>query len=390
VTADYPSCSEIVPLAKMCVSRRPRLVFRLKAQFRALRVGCIAQTTPVDVIPSTQSSKLNKTLTVRLSNMPRGGQRCACEAVMRLLVESLLRLCAVVALAHATTVAQGAMTIVALSGEEAPGPGVAFTRFSSPVLSAEGTVAFQASLAGPSTDVFPHGIWVGTPHSLRALAVAGDDAADVAVARYRTVGTPHVLTPDAATLFYGNLVQEGGVTFDDDYGIWTGAPNDVSLFARKQDQARQLPADVNYSLFDAFPHASGRIGLSASLQGPDVELSSGSAAWIGEMASPQSLQLVARAGDAAPGLPPDWRFLGVGTPVPNAVGEFALTSTATNADPAAQQSGIWTGEANELRLLTCNPVSGQAKQMNCGSSPSPAMRRLARAVGNLRTSRPRD
>jgi hypothetical protein len=270
---------------------------------------------------------------------------------MQRFVTSTLALCAVAALLVPWPVAHAAMSIVALSGEQAPGPGVAFTRFSSPILNAEGIVAFQAALDAPSTDVFPHGIWVGAPHSLRALAVAGDDAAGVTVARYRTVGTPHILTSDGASLFYGNLVQEGGVTFDNDYGIWTGAPHDVRLFARKQDQAPQLPDDVGYSLFDAHPHASGRIGLSASLEGPNVDLSNGAAAWIGELASPQSLRLVARAGDPAPGLPPDWRFAGVGTPAPYATGNFALFATATSADPVAQQPGLWTGDSDELRLL---------------------------------------
>ena len=239
---------------------------------------------------------------------------------------------------------------VALSGEAAPGTAASFRTFANPIMNGSGDVAFQANLTGPTTDVVPHGVWAGVPGALRTLAVAGQPAPGIGGARFRTPGWPIVLTSDGASLFYGQLVEENGITFDNGYGIWTGMPGDMRLYSRRGDPAPGLPPGVNYDLFFANPHYSGRLGFSASLQGPAVDGSNYSAAWVGSIESPDSLRLIARGGDPAPGLPPGSRFLNLATPSVNASGAVLLQATATSALPGAPVVvGIWAGPPDNLR-----------------------------------------
>ena len=250
------------------------------------------------------------------------------------------------ALAPCIVSAQVTHRPVALSGEAAPGTADTFRTFANPVINAAGDVAFQSNLSGPTADVVPHGVWAGTRGGLRTVAVAGAAAPGTGGARFRTPGWPIVLTGDGQTLFYGTLVQGGDVTFDNDYGIWSGAPGAMQLFSRRGDPAPGLPG-VRYDLFFANTHPSGAIGFNASLAGPTVNETNNSAAWVGTIASGKSLQLLARAGDAAPGLAAGVRFRSVGTPMVNASGQVALHALA--AVGPTNVEGVWVGPPGNLQ-----------------------------------------
>jgi hypothetical protein len=249
---------------------------------------------------------------------------------------------------------------IAVSNDEAPGADAVFLRFSNPVINAFGNVAFQAHLSGSTSDVVPHGTWVSSNVSLRPLAIAGHEAAGVDGARFKTPGWPLILTPNDESLFYGNLVNENGIAFENDYGIWVGPPEDLHLLARKSDPAPGLPTDVNYSLFFANPHSSGQIGFSASLQGTGVDTSNDSAAWVGNLSGSGSLHLIARGGDVAPDLPAGSRFVSIGTPSVNAVGHVAMLSTATVGGDVTQRIGLWAGAPSDLHLVAIgnSPAAG--------------------------------
>ena len=159
-------------------------------------------------------------------------------------------------------------------------------------------------------------------------------------------------------------MNEDGIGFENDYGIWVGPPEDLRLLARKSDAAPGLPPGVNYSLFYASPHPSGQIGFSASLQGTGVDPSNESAAWVGQLSGPESLQLIARGGDVAPGLPAGSRFVSIGTPSVNAAGHVAMLSTATVGGAATQRIGLWAGTPDGLHLVAIgdSPAPGVANR----------------------------
>jgi len=154
-------------------------------------------------------------------------------------------LAAVISFGSSVLSAEVTYLAVAHSGETAPGTSERFVSFANPVINVVGDVAFQANLTGPTTDVVPHGMWAGRSGSLGAMAMAGHEAPGTGGARFCTTGWPIVLTDDGQVLFYAQLVQEGSVTFDNDYGIWAGAFDGVQLIARRSEPAAQLPLGVN-------------------------------------------------------------------------------------------------------------------------------------------------
>jgi hypothetical protein len=244
--------------------------------------------------------------------------------------------------------ARASTFVVARTGDAAPD--AMFLRFGSPVINSEGEVAFQSFLLGPTTDVVPHGVFVGTASESQAIAIAGAFS-DVG-SRYRTPGPPNILTANRQALFYGNLVHGAGVTSENDYGVWAGPPADVQITARHGDQAPGLPTGVNYSLFVARPTSSGALGIAASLQGEGVNETNSNAAWVGSMAPNNQLELIARAGDFAPGLPANSRFLSLGAPAVNSAGQFLMGAAATNSGaPGSVVTGIWSRNHGDLELL---------------------------------------
>jgi len=248
--------------------------------------------------------------------------------------------------------------VVALSGEQAPGAADTFRTFANPVISSDGRVAFQANLSGPVTNFVPHGVWAGSRGDLKALALAGREAPDTGGARFRSPGWPITLTRSGEVLFYGSLLEGGGVTFDNDYGIWAGAPGGVRLVSRRGSPAAGLPGGVNYNLFFANPHPSGAMGFSASLSGPGVDGTNDTAVWLGRIGPTPSLQLLARGGDAAPGMQAGSRFTGLGTPLVSESGRIVLpANVVTPASGTQPLQGFWAGTPDALRVVA---LSGDA------------------------------
>jgi len=186
--------------------------------------------------------------------------------------------------------------VLALTGQAAPGTEAEFVRFGTPVINGSSDVAFQSFLCGPNTDVVLHGVFVGSSIAIQSAAVAGQAADGGGGARFRTPGPPQVLTTDRQVLFYGNMVDEFGVTFENDYGIWAGAPSDVQLIARNGAGVPRLPLNTAYTQFFARPTSSGVVGLSASFQGPGVDETNKNAAWIGPTTPPVCLMAGASPG----------------------------------------------------------------------------------------------
>lgn len=254
-----------------------------------------------------------------------------------------------------------AYRVLALTGQSAPGTSAEFVDFGTPVINPAGEVAFQSFLSGPTTEVVPHGVFVGSANAMQAAAVAGQAAGGGGGARFRTPGPPQVLTVDQQVLFYGNMLDEFGVTFENDYGIWAGNPTDVQLIARNGAGVPGLPLNTAYTQFFARPTSSGVMGLSASFDGPGVDATNNSAAWIGPMTPEGQLEMVARAGDSAPGLPEGWRFAGLGAPAVNVQRQFAVAAVARNESASSPfVPGIWGGEPGDLQLLasSLSPVPG--------------------------------
>jgi len=135
----------------------------------------------------------------------------------------------------------GQVQLLARDGQVAPGAsGGRFIGVIVPSINANARLAFVAGVVGGNS-----GIWVGKPDSLDLPALNGEEAPGTTGATFGSFNTP-LFSADAFPLINANDqvaflaelgVGEGGVTPEDNLGLWRGAPGDIELIARKGSAA---------------------------------------------------------------------------------------------------------------------------------------------------------
>jgi hypothetical protein len=188
-------------------------------------------------------------------------------------------------------------------GDLAPGAGTdTFVAFNVGVMNDSGELSFDAyvnltggrGLFGPSAS--------GTTLLLRT----GDAVPGVAGAQFRGFGTESSsqgINNAGQVAFNGNMiVGPGGVTGLDDRGIWgPAAGTGFSLVARSGSAAAEAGA-ATWAGFDSLVlNANAAIAFEGSLTGAGIDSNNGTGLWAALQGG--ALQLVARAGNAAPGIP---------------------------------------------------------------------------------------
>lgn len=247
----------------------------------------------------------------------------------------------------------GALAPVALTGNHAPGTpsGTEFNGFGDPVLNPSGRTAFRAGLrthsGAPITD--DDGVWSEGSGTLALVARDGGQAPGTptggAFLRFRDP----VMNAAGRTAFVAFLQNgSGGVTFNDDQGIWSEGSGTLALVAREGSHAPGTPDDANFYRFnDPVLSASGRTAFRADLQydGGSVTANNDSGLWS---EGSGALALVAREGSQAPGTPEGARFAdfseSLNSPVLNASGRMAfraLLRTGSGGVNASNNEGLW-------------------------------------------------
>lgn len=188
-------------------------------------------------------------------------------------------------------------------GDLAPGAGSdTFVAFNTGVMNDSGELSFDAyldlvgtrALFGPSTA------------GMTLLLRTGDATPGVAGGQFRGFGTgldSQAINNADQVAFSGNMVVgPGGVTGLDDRGIWGPAVSSgFTLIARSGSTAPEAGA-ATWAGFDSLVlNANAAIAFEGSLSGTGIDSSNGTGLWAAAQGG--SLELVARAGDAAPGLP---------------------------------------------------------------------------------------
>jgi hypothetical protein len=243
----------------------------------------------------------------------------------------------------------GSLALVAREGDSAPGLPAYFGSMHRPVLSATGTVAFGSLLGGAGiTAGNDEAAWIGYPGALSLLAREGSAAPGTA-ADFGSLLVPLRINGSGQVAFRTGLAG-AGVHAGNDQGVWTGTAGALQLAARKGDPAPGLPAGVFVgSLADPVLNGAGHLALSGTLTGPGVTPADDAALWFGPA---QALQVVARKGDSLPGLPAGTALAGFSLgPVINDAGQIALGGLLSGAGvDSSNDQAIWAGLPGGLTL----------------------------------------
>jgi hypothetical protein len=241
------------------------------------------------------------------------------------------------------------LELLARESDAAPGvAGAVLESFlSQPAVNAAGQVAFACSVAGPGV-VFSTSrtLYYGTPGSLSLLARGGTIAPGTA-ANFFGFSVP-MLNSAGQAAFIGTLTGSG-VTAQNDEGLWSGTPGNISLIIRGGDPAPgAAPA-----LLDGFGFpwltSDGLIGFWASLAGPGVTSANNQGIWAGPVSAPT---LVARTGSAAPGTSAGVIFATLDLPLMSTLATVAFQATLTGVGvTAANDSSVWSTASGSLALV---------------------------------------
>ncbi|MBA3483847.1 MAG: hypothetical protein H0T51_18740 [Pirellulales bacterium] len=256
----------------------------------------------------------------------------------------------------------GALALVARQGSPAPGTpdGVSYgSSLTSIGLNNAGQTAFGGSLQGvgviEDTDA---GIWSELNGPLELVAREGSQAPGApAGAIFRSVGSTR-LVDDRIAFTAGLQIGSGGVTGNDDTGVWSGNGGILDLVAREGSHAPGTPTGVIFSHFflswTPALGAGGQTGFSGFLRtGVSGATSSDDTGVWSEMDG--ALTLVAREGSQAPGLPVGVKFSNFGPDFRaiNGTGLVAFRGVLQFGEgvPGLNDSGIWSQRSGPLALV---------------------------------------
>jgi hypothetical protein len=248
----------------------------------------------------------------------------------------------------------GGLTLgLLLTGTPAPGV-VPAANFSGVRLGLDindaGELAFESYVG----DALDYGIWSTSGGTLRKVTKLGEQApgAPAGAVFSRLYGVE--ILENGAVAFNAELGNgAGGVTSDNDEGLWIERGGSLQLLARSGMQAPGAPAGVVFDLFNGY-QSSGD-GLLFYARTRDGAGPAADGLWS---SASGSLKLVARAGDQAPGLANgvQFGFFGNHQSQANELGQAAffgqLQHDAALGIGAANDSGIWAHDAQgTLRLI---------------------------------------
>jgi hypothetical protein len=261
----------------------------------------------------------------------------------------------------------GSLDLVVRSGNPAPGTpdGVKFDSFFFQTgFNDAGQVAFYAFLAGdgvnPSND---NGIWSEGSGTLSLVARTGSQAPGApAGVTFRDFFVPVEINNAGHTAFHAWLAGDG-INETNDEGLFSEGSGELELVARSGSPAPDTPSGVNFGAFSfnvsSWPslNDAGQITFRGNLTGSGINSTNNLGIWAGEN---DSLKLVARTGNLAPGTGAGVRFSDLSRPTLNSAGQTAFRAFLTGSGVfSGNNLGIWatdTSGALQLVVRTGTPL----------------------------------
>jgi hypothetical protein len=229
-------------------------------------------------------------------------------------------------------------------------------------------LAFTAKVIG--ADVTPendHGIWSYANGTLGLALREGAAAPGLSGAVFGGLSETFsslVINNQGRMAFRANAIQAGGsIPTPAGMGIWSNAAGSLALVAKVGDQAAGAPAGVSFlSLGNPLMSNSGQVVFTSSVAGSGVDSTNDIGVWIQRGSQ---LELVAREGAHAPGLPDGVVFTGFSNVSMNDAGQVAFQATLRTASVPISHQGIWATDPNGvLRLVV---LSGDTYELSPGN-----------------------
>jgi len=243
-----------------------------------------------------------------------------------------------------------AVSLVAATGQPAPGmpPGTTFTEIDGHVLTPSGKVAFEGVVSVGADSI--QGIWMGPLDGPVPMIRTGDHAPQLpADFTFKTLYLS-ALNETEGMLFAGEMAG-AGLTNLTDGAMFAGRPGNFVPVARERGPAPGTTDDTNYlTIFNPAMTDKGAIAYRATFTGPQVDASNVIGLYAG---SPGHIQLIARRGWQAAGMPQGVTYHSPGAPAfDRATGYFAFASTldTPEADPS-HHSALYIGSPESFDLL---------------------------------------
>jgi uncharacterized protein YjbI with pentapeptide repeats len=251
----------------------------------------------------------------------------------------------------------GSLALVARTGSQAPGApvGVNFRtdptlELFTPVLNNAGKTAFYATTTDGGL-----GLWSEGAGALAPVARSGQQAPGAPAGVTLTFSNLHeilespILNDAGETIFRSDLAGHG-VTSENDFGLWIQGSGGLELRARKGSQAPGLPPGANYgAIAPAGLNDSGQIIFASLLSGSGVNSGNNKGVWSDVSGS---LTLVARKGNQASDLPSGVTFNDlVDTGAINNAGQVAFVPGLSNQGSSHTQDSIFFYNSGSMTPL---------------------------------------
>lgn len=232
--------------------------------------------------------------------------------------------------------------------------GVLFRTFYPTGFARDGSVAFQGILTGPGVnDGNNAGNWIAEPNrELRFVARSGDVAPGLTGdTTFGFVYGPMMGT-DGPVVFRADLI---GTSVDEsnDNSIWRAYPDgEVALLMRDGDSIPNMSEDVRFLYLNGEPaiNGQGQVAFASGMRGPGIGGENDTGIWIADARN--NLSLVARKGDPAPDTGEGTVVNYLGNYVLNDAGYLAISGELAGADISPDARGVlWVGPSDSLHVL---------------------------------------
>ncbi|QDT68807.1 hypothetical protein MalM25_17320 [Planctomycetes bacterium MalM25] len=168
---------------------------------------------------------------------------------------------------------------------------------------------------------------------------------------FAVLGSP-VINQQGRTAFFATLNGGDVIEGADDNGIWAQDTNgDLQLVVRAGDDAPGVSDGSKFSLLSSRPALSddGRLTFQSTLAGSAITQSNASGIWSEDASG--DIQLVARAGESAPGTPADFAAI-TEAPSVNSQAQIAFIAGLSGTGVAAENNyGLWSNRNGVVTLI---------------------------------------